>query len=145
MFGINIHLLIINFTRTHSDFTAQHKKMIFLILEITLKIKKWLFQNERSFLMQLVFVFLNLIILTYCHCSAVVGHPFCMRKVCGSNPLEVKVFFLLSHGVPRFKSWPKLQFYNSLQQTCHQPQGAFMAILNNPRGVGSSGKRRKLA
>ena len=53
-----------------------------------------------------------------------------------------KSFFLLSYGVPRFKSLPKLKFYNCLQLRCHTPQGAFMAILNNSMGLVSGGNWR---
>ena len=63
-------------------------------------------------------------------------------------PLWQIFFFPLLYGVPKFAgSNPskKSQIFNTFQHTCHAPQGAFMAILNNPRGVGSGGKRRKLA
>ena len=53
------------------------------------------------------------------------------------------IFFLQLYGVPMFPgSNPskKSQIFNTFQHTCHAPRGAFMASLNNPRGVG---ERRK--
>jgi len=67
-----------------------------------------------------------------------------MPEFGGSNPLMVKVFFFYLMGYPSSNPAKKSQFFNTFQHTCHTPQGAFMAILNNPRGVGSGGKRRKL-
>ena len=51
-------------------------------------------------------------------------------------------FFLQFLGYPGSNPGKKSQFFNTLQHSCHTPQGPFMALLNNPWG---SGKQRKVA
>ena len=74
---------------------------------------------------------------------------FCMQEVPRSNPGVGKyhflTIFLIFQYERGFKPQPKLQFFNLRQPTSHTPQGAFMAILDNPRGVGSGGERRNFA
>ena len=69
-----------------------------------------------------------------------------MREVPGSNSPVANFFFFSILWDQKFESHflqgKKLHPFNTFQHTCHTPQGAFMAILNNPRGVGG---RRKAA
>ena len=76
-------------------------------------------------------------------CSVVIWFLICTRKVHGSNPLKVKGFFFYFVGYPGSNPIKKGQLFNTFQHTCHTPQGLFLTTPNNPRGVGSGGKRQK--
>ena len=76
------------------------------------------------------------------HSSAVVGLYFCTRKVRGSNPPLVNVFFSSISWVPRFKSRQKKSFLQHPSTLMPHPSGALYSPTEQPQG---SGERRKAA
>ena len=92
--------------------------------------------------MQLEFIFLNLAMIQYCPRSAVVCLPFCMRKVRGSNPLEVKVFFSSISWGTQVQILAKIAILQQPATNMPPPSGGLYGHPEQPQG---GGEQRKAA